>query len=96
MVPIRRRQVEGRLYWSSQFWFLRPERLLLIQGDSPVGYRLPLDSLPWIAPDDIEYEYEADPFAEHEKLPPVQSRRMDLFTTTSRQRILYRRSRRWR
>ena len=58
VLPIRRRQHEGRLYWSSQLWFLRPERLLLMQGDSPIGYRLPLDSLPWVAPDDIEYDYE--------------------------------------
>jgi uncharacterized protein (DUF2126 family) len=80
--PIRRRQYAGKLYWSSQPWFLRPERLLLIQGDSPVGYRLPLDSLPWVAPDDIEYEYESDPFAEREQLPPAQARQMDLFTRT--------------
>ncbi len=79
VLPIRRRQHNGRIYWSSQLWFLRPERLLLIQGDSPLGYRLPLDSLPWVAPDDIEYEYEADPFADREKLPPGPTRRMDLF-----------------
>ena len=79
VLPIRRRQLNGRLYWSSQLWFLRPERLLLIEGDSPVGYRLPLDSLPWVSPDDIEYEYEADPFADREKLPARQTRRFDLF-----------------
>ena len=82
VLPIRRRQQNGRVYWSSQPWFTRPERLLLIQGDSPVGYRLPLDSLPWIAPDDIVYEYEADPFADREQLPHAQLRRMDLFTNT--------------
>lgn len=79
VLPIRRRQHAGHLYWSSELWFLRPERLLLIQGDSPVGYRLPLDALPWVAPDDIEYEFESDPFAERERLPPAQARRMDLF-----------------
>ena len=79
VLPIRRRQQRNRLYWSSQPWFTRPDRLLLIQGDSPVGYRLPLDSLPWVAPDDIEYEYETDPFADREQLPSRQARRMDLF-----------------
>ncbi len=79
VLPIRRRQHNGRLYWSSQLWFLRPERMLLLQGDSPIGYRLPLDSLPWVAPDDIEYDFETDPFADREKLSPVQTRRMDLF-----------------
>lgn len=81
ILPIRRRQANGQLYWSSQPWFVRPERLLLIQGDSPVGYRLPLDSLPWIAPDDIVYEYETDPFAELERLPTRQARRSDLFAS---------------
>lgn len=79
VLPIRRRQHEGRIYWSSQPWFTRPERLLLMQGDSPVGYRLPLDSLPWVAPDDLEYDYEPDPFAQREKLPSKPERRMDLF-----------------
>ncbi len=89
VLPIRRRQHNGRHYWSSQLWFLRPERLLLIQGDSPVGYRLPLDSLPWIAPDDIEYEYEIDPFADREKLPASPARRMDLFDQPSREDPLH-------
>lgn len=83
VLPLRRRQHQGRLYWSSQLWFLRPERLMLMQGDSPIGYRLPLDSLPWVRPDDIEYDNEPDPFADREALPSHQTRRMDLFETES-------------
>ena len=37
-------------FWASSSWFLRDERMYLIPGDSPMGYRLPLDSLPWSAP----------------------------------------------
>ena len=48
--------------WTSGPWFLRTEHLFLIPGDSPIGYRLPLDSLPWSAPGDIETIEEADPF----------------------------------
>jgi len=33
--------------WLTGPWFLRPERLYLMPGDSPIGYRLPLESLPW-------------------------------------------------
>ena len=78
VLPIRRRQPGGRLCWSSQLWFPRPERLLLTPGDSPIGYRIPTELIPWVAPDEIEYEHETARFADQVKLPSRQSR-MDLF-----------------
>jgi uncharacterized protein (DUF2126 family)/transglutaminase-like putative cysteine protease len=81
ILPIRRRQPAGRLCWSSQLWFPRPERLLLSPGDSPIGYRIPIESMPWVAPDELEYEYEAAPFEDRIKLPSRPIRRMDLFQT---------------
>jgi uncharacterized protein (DUF2126 family)/transglutaminase-like putative cysteine protease len=79
ILPIRRRQLAGRLCWSSQLWFRRPKRLLLSPGDSPIGYRIPTELMPWVAPDELEYEYEAAPFADRIKLPSLPSRRIDLF-----------------
>ena len=79
ILPIRRRQPAGRLCWSSQLWFPRPQRVLLSPGDSPIGYRIATESMPWVAPDDLEYEYEAAPLADRIKLPARPSRRMDLF-----------------
>jgi uncharacterized protein (DUF2126 family)/transglutaminase-like putative cysteine protease len=79
ILPIRRRQQGGRLCWSSQLWFPRPERLLLSPGDSPIGYRISTESMPWVAPDEIEYEHEEAPFADRVKLPSSAARRMDLF-----------------
>ena len=60
ILPIRRRQPEGVLRWSSQLWFPRPERFTLLSGDSPIGFRLPTEAMPWVAPDELVYEYEEE------------------------------------
>jgi uncharacterized protein (DUF2126 family) len=49
----------GPLRWQSGAWFLR-ERCYLTPGDSPLGYRLPLDSQPWAAPADLPWVQPAD------------------------------------
>jgi uncharacterized protein (DUF2126 family) len=58
------------LGWESGKWFLRRELLYLYPGDSPMGYRLPLDSLPWALPGDIPTDYPIDPLVDREPLPP--------------------------
>jgi uncharacterized protein (DUF2126 family)/transglutaminase-like putative cysteine protease len=75
ILPLRRRQPAGRLAWSSQLWFPRPERLVLSFGDSPIGYRVTIDSMPFVAPDELEYEFENG----RVRLPERPARRMDLF-----------------
>ena len=65
--------------WVSGTWFLRDEHCFLLPGDSPMGFRLPLDSLPWVAPADYDVEDALDPFAERGELPshfefPLRSR----------------------
>jgi uncharacterized protein (DUF2126 family) len=55
--------------WISGQWFLRDERLYLLPGDSPMGYRLPLDSLPWASKADYPWQFEQDPFAPSAPLP---------------------------
>ncbi|MDP4614062.1 MAG: transglutaminase family protein, partial [Limnohabitans sp.] len=51
--------------WETGRWFLREERMYLMPGDSPMGWRLPLDSLPWSAPIDRLHMIEQDPFSPH-------------------------------
>jgi uncharacterized protein (DUF2126 family)/transglutaminase-like putative cysteine protease len=58
--------------WQSGPWEFRRGRLYLIPGDSPLGLRLPLDSLPWVAEDEQEIETEADPFAPQQPLADFQ------------------------
>jgi uncharacterized protein (DUF2126 family) len=89
ILPIRRRQASGELFWSSQLWFPRAERFLLSPGDSPIGYRIPTESMPWVAPDELEYEREAAPSTPFGappttriKLPSRPGRRLDLFEKT--------------
>jgi uncharacterized protein (DUF2126 family)/transglutaminase-like putative cysteine protease len=55
--------------WVTGPWFFRDERMYLFPGDSPMGYRLPLDSLPWVSKGDYPYTYEHDPFAVRGALP---------------------------
>lgn len=55
--------------WRTSRWFLRNDRCNLIPGDSPMGFRLPLDSLPWVAEEDAAVTHEVDPYAERASLP---------------------------
>jgi uncharacterized protein (DUF2126 family)/transglutaminase-like putative cysteine protease len=55
--------------WRTGPWFLRDERMYLIPGDSAMGYRLPLDSLPWVSVSDYPYLREHDPMDPRPPLP---------------------------
>ncbi len=81
VLPLRRRQPGGRLSWSSQLWFERPERLILTWGDSPIGYRLSVDVMPWVTPDPLDYDCEASPDGRTDLplLPARPPRRAELF-----------------
>ncbi|BAP89958.1 transglutaminase-like protein [Burkholderiales bacterium GJ-E10] len=48
--------------WYSAPWNFRRGRLYLAAGDSPLGLRLPLDSLPWVDEDKREWVGPPDPF----------------------------------
>ena len=61
--------------WVTGPWFFRDERMYLMPGDSPMGYRLPLDSLPWVTEGDYPYHVELDPFAPRGALPAAASLR---------------------
>jgi uncharacterized protein (DUF2126 family) len=68
VLPLKRNSVR----WESGSWFLRAERCYLIPGDSPMGYRLPLDSLPWAGLSDRAPLHAPDPMQRFAALPPLQ------------------------
>src|SRR5262249_43513958 len=55
--------------WYSEIWPLRRRHLFLIPGDSPVGLRLPLDSLPYLPTVDQPPIAAADPVMPPGELP---------------------------
>jgi uncharacterized protein (DUF2126 family)/transglutaminase-like putative cysteine protease len=72
ILPLQAQQAQaeaGRRRWISDHWELRRGNLFLLPGDSSVGYRLPLPSLPWTAPGDEDLQLELDPFAPRAPLP---------------------------
>lgn len=54
--------------WKSGPWHLRSDSLFLIPGDSPMGLRLPLDSLPWVTAKDYPHVVEEDPMGDQKPL----------------------------
>lgn len=64
--------------WETGPWFLRDERCYLIPGDSPLGYRLPLDSQPWVAKGDYPYVNPPDPHQPQAPLPAYAAIRRQL------------------
>jgi len=56
--------------WQTGSWFLRGDRCYLIPGDSAMGYRLPLDSLPWAKSEDLPWVHPPDQTQPFAPLPP--------------------------
>ena len=74
-LPLKWQSAEPQGYWKSSPWPFRSGHMFLTPGDSPMGLRLPLDSLPWELPDPHEFDAERDPFEERRALPAARKRR---------------------
>ena len=69
VLPLQRGYGKDGPEWQSGLWMLRARHLFLVPGDSPVGFRLPLQSLPWESNASIRRVYAIDPFAPRGPLP---------------------------
>jgi len=69
--------------WQSGPWFLRDERCFLIPGDSAMGYRLPLDSQPWVKATDYPWVHPPEPSQSFPPLPPYKRLRFTTDSTSS-------------
>ncbi|MBL8173949.1 MAG: transglutaminase family protein [Bryobacterales bacterium] len=61
VLPIQRAWGANGPEWQTGLWMLRGQHLYLLPGDSPVGLRLPLPSLPWVASADAPLFTPVDP-----------------------------------
>ena len=69
VLPIQRWNARAESGWQSERWRLRRERLFLAPGDSPIGLRLPLPSLPVVPPPDYPFVHPQDALEERPELP---------------------------
>jgi uncharacterized protein (DUF2126 family) len=69
VLPVKRWGERAGGSWISEIWQTRRRRLFLVPGDSPVGFRLPLNTLPYIKPIDEPHLVPEDTFAERGALP---------------------------
>ena len=73
------RWAEGR--WHTGPWPFRRGHLFLTPGDSPMGLRLPLDSLPWVAEERQRPRHERSLFEPSPPLPDVHGEVAARFST---------------
>ncbi len=69
VLPVQRAAGLNGPEWQTGLWMLRGQHLFLMPGDSPVGLRLPLPSLPWVSASEAPVAYPVDPMVNRAPLP---------------------------
>jgi uncharacterized protein (DUF2126 family) len=79
---------DKRNAWQSSSWPIRRQHLFLTPGDSPMGLRLPLDSLPETKAEEQPDSYEVCPLEER---PPLEDyhEKMGQYTGESSEQIIH-------
>jgi len=79
VLPLQRGVGKNGPEWQTGLWMLRAQKLFLMPGDSPVGFRLPLERLPWQPAADLQKVWMVDPLAPVNPLP-IPRRQFDALT----------------
>jgi uncharacterized protein (DUF2126 family)/transglutaminase-like putative cysteine protease len=74
VLPVQRASAKEKSGWLTEMWHTRRGRIFLLAGDSPLGLRLPLTSLPYFDPAEYPHLVPADPFAERGPLPTARAK----------------------
>ena len=74
VLPLQRGAGKNGPEWQTGLWMLRGQHLFLVPGDSPVGLRLPLASLPWVAANEAPVSWPVDPMVNRGTLPVPERR----------------------
>jgi uncharacterized protein (DUF2126 family)/transglutaminase-like putative cysteine protease len=69
VLPLKKGLGKDGPEWQTGVWELRAHHLYLIPGDSPMGYRLPLETLPWEPALEVQQVQAADPMMPRNPLP---------------------------
>ena len=70
VLPIQVWQTKDRgRRWVTERWKTRRDKLYLMPGDSPIGFRLPLGGLAYLSPVQYPHVQQRDPLSQHEPLP---------------------------
>ena len=89
VLPLRRVWWANTPHWESGEWVVRSEEMFLIPGDSPMGFRLPIQSLLWTKQSALDLAgYTRDGFAERPALAAyhqMRERAASTATTVTRQ-----------